>query len=71
MGTIPGTDNGFAQIKVPVEFDMENRCAETPDVLCDFAIHLCNIPANSLGPFLKHAIIHVCRRKLKISHQNF
>lgn len=46
---------------------MENRCAETPDVLCDFTIHLCNIPANSLGPILKHAIIHVCQKK----YENF
>lgn len=71
MSTTPGTDNEFAQIKVPVEFDMENRRAETVDVLCDFAIHFCNIPANLWGPILNHAISIYVQEKWKFPVRTF
>lgn len=58
MGTTPGLDDGFEQIKVLAEFGMENRCAETPGVLCGFAVHFYNIPANPFGLILKDTIIH-------------
>lgn len=70
MSTTPGTDNEFAQIKVPAEFDIENRRAETLDVLCDFAICFCSVPANSLGPILNHATSIYVQEKMKISCQN-
>jgi len=60
MGTTAGTDDDFAPIKVLVEFDMENRCAETPSVLCGFAVYFCNILGNPFGLILKHTIIHLC-----------
>lgn len=68
--TTPGIDDGFAQIKVLVEFGMENRCAEIPGVLCGFAVLFCNIPANLFELILKHTIIHLCLSKLRISCQN-
>lgn len=68
--TTPGIDDGFAQIKVRVEFGMENRCAEISGVLCGFAVLFCNIPANLFELILKHTIIHLYLSKLRISCQN-
>lgn len=57
-------------MKVSVELSMESRCAETPGVLCGFAVSFFNIPANLLGLILKHTIIHLCLSKSKVSCQN-
>lgn len=67
MGTIPGIDGGFSQVKVPVEFYMENRCAETPGMLSGFAVYFCNIWASPFELVLKHTIIHLCLSKSKTS----